>query len=136
VTTKQRAPGCCRIGAALIVAGLAGTVLTTPVTAQEFDFTGHAPIRANAPGLECRQTDHPIFAYGSPSPSARPVSRIATLMAVSGPAVGGWVPVELNGGRKGWVLAVDTVRNSRVKSCFVARARDGHLIYSVYNLIS
>ena len=134
--TMPALPGCCRTPAALVVAVVAGTTLANPVGAQEFDFTGHAPIRANAPGLECRQTDHPIFAYGSPSPSARPVSRIATLMAVSGPAEGGWVPVELNGRRKGWVRAAETVRNSYLKSCFVGRARDGHLIYSVYNRIS
>lgn len=54
----------------MIVAGLAGAVLAVPARAQEFDFTGHAPIRVNSPGLECRQTEHPIFAYGSPSPSA------------------------------------------------------------------
>ena len=94
--------------AALIAAGLAGAVLPVPARAQEFDFTGHAPIRVNARGLECRQTEHPIFAYGSPSPAAQPVSRIAALMAVSGPAVGDWVPVELNGRRKGWVRAVET----------------------------
>lgn len=131
MTTTQTAARCCRTGAALAIAVLASTA-----TAQEIDFTGHAPIHVNAPGLECRQTDHPIFAYGSPSPSARPVSRIAALMAVSGPGVGNWVPVELNGRRKGWVLAADTVRNSYVKSCFVGRAADGHLVYSVYNRIS
>ena len=124
------------MSAALITARLAGAVLAVPARAQEFDFTGHAPIHANAPGLECRQTEHPIFAYGSPSPSVQPVSRIAALMAVSGPAVGDWLPVELNGRRKGWLRAAETVRNSYLKSCFVGRARDGHLIYSVYNRIS
>ena len=122
--------------AALIAAGLAGAVLAISARAQEFDFTSHAPIRANAPGLECRQTEPPIFAYGSPSLSAQPVSRIAALMAVSGPAVGDWVPVELNGRRRGWVRAAETVRNFYLKSCFVGCARDGHLIYSVYNRIS
>lgn len=136
MTTKQRAPGCCRMTAVLIVAGIASTALAIPARAQEFDFTGHAPIRANAPGLECRQTEHPIFAYGSPSPAAQPVSRIAALMAVSGPAVGDWLPVELNGRHKGWVRSAETVRNSYLKSCFVGRARDGHLLYSVYNRIS
>lgn len=123
-----------RVGLAAAI--LAVVISARPAGAQEIDYTQHTPSRANALGLECRQTTHPTFAFASPSPSSPLVARIISVMAVSGPAVGDWVPVELDGGRKAWVLAADTLRNSRAKSCFVGRAKDGHLIYSTNNRIS
>lgn len=120
----------------LAAAMLAIATPARPAGAQEIDYTQHTPSRANGSGLECRQTTHPTFAFASPSPSAAPVARIISVMAVSGPAVGDWVPVELDGRRKAWVLASDTVRNTHAKSCFVRRAKDGHLIYSTNNRIS
>lgn len=123
-----------RVG--LAAAMLAVAIPTRAAGGREIDSTQHAPSRANAPGLECRQTTHPIFAFASLSPSAPLVARIISVMAVSGPAVGDWVPVELDGRRKAWVLAAQTLRNSSAKSCFVGRAKDGHLIYALNNRIS
>ena len=116
-------------------AWLAANLAVHPARAQNFDFTGHPPVRANSPGLECRQTRHPLYALDAPSPAARRVAVISAFVAVSGPAVDGYVPVALPGWRKGWVPAADTVRNTRTRSCFVERVRDGRLLFSPHNLI-
>ena len=64
-------------------AWLAANLAVHPARAQNFDFTGHPPVRANSPGLECRQTRHPLYALDAPSPAARRVAVISAFVAVA-----------------------------------------------------
>ncbi len=114
---------------------LAGIALSPPVRAQTFDFTRQTPVRANSPGLECRQIQEVIEVRQAPNPAAPRISMVASHVAITGPAVNGYLPVELTGRRPGWVLASQTWPNTRVKSCFVERQRDGRLLISVFNRI-
>ena len=92
-------------------------------------------VLSNSRGLECRQTRHPTYAYDRPSPDAARIGVINLFVAVEGPQVGAFVPFAIDGGRHAWVLAKDIVANTRHRSCFVQRLRDGRLLYGENNRI-
>lgn len=124
------------IALASLVAAATAAVLAAalPTQAQEFDFTGQGTVRANGPGLTCRETTHPTFGYAAPSFSAPRVVRFSLVVAVTGPAVDDFFPVALRTGQA-WVPAADTKRPTRLQSCFVRRLRDGRLLYSSHDRI-
>jgi len=113
----------------------ATALMVLPAPAQEMDFTGQRLVWANGPGLECRETRHPTYGYAAPSLAAPRVITFNLVVPVTGPAVRGFLPAVLRDGRQVWVLAADTLRNSRYRSCFVRRLRDGRLLYSSHDRI-
>ena len=123
-----------RVATVLAFLAAAAAVLVPPARAQEFDFTGQGTVRANGPGLTCRETTHPTSGYAAPSFSAQKVVRFSLVVAVTGPAVDGFFPVALRTGQA-WVPVADTKRPTRLQSCYVRRLRDGRLLYSSQNRI-
>jgi len=113
----------------------AAALIALPARAQDMDFTGQRPVWANGPGLECRETTHPTYGYAAPSLDAPRVITFNLAGPVTGPAVKGFLPAVLRDGRKVWVRASDTLRNSRYRSCFVRRLPDGRLLYSSHDRI-
>lgn len=118
---------------AILSALLALAVLAHPAVAQEFDFTRQGTVWANGPGLECRETTHPTYGYAAPSATSPRLVTFSLVVPVIGPPVNGFLPVALRDGRQAWVRAADTRRNSRYRSCFVRRLRDGRLLYSPHD---
>ena len=100
---------------------------------QNMDFTGQKPVWANGAGLECRETRHPTFGFAAPSLTAPRVITFNLVVPVTGPPVKGFLPAVLRDGRQVWVLAADTMRNNRYRSCFVRRLPDGRLLYSSHD---
>lgn len=92
-------------------------------------------VRSNSRGLECRQTPGHMPAHAAPSPGAPVVRYMPTVVAVTGPARNGFVPVYTRDGSPAWVRASYTYPTSRYKTCFVQRTRDGGLRWSTFNSI-
>ena len=92
-------------------------------------------VRSNSPGLECRQTSGHVPAYDAPSQDARVVRYMPSVVAVTGPAKGGFVPIVTGDGRSAWVRVSDMLPVSRHKTCFVQRTREGNLRWTKSNAI-
>lgn len=121
----------------LAAAALCASCFTAPARSEQ-GFVVVMPgqdIRANGRGLECRQTAGLLPAYAAPSTAAAVVGRVQGMVAATGPARDGFVPVALDDGRRVWLRAKDTWPNSRHKTCYIARGRDGHLRASRFNAI-
>ena len=114
---------------------LASVMLPLTVRAQMLTPLHQRPILANSPGLECRQTRHPTYAYDRPGYDGRRIGVINLFVAVDGAQVGAFMPFAIDYGRHAWVLAKDVVTNSKHRSCFVRRLRDGRLLYGENNRI-
>ena len=115
--------------------GVASILAPLSAEAQILMPSYQRPVLSNSRGLECRQTRHPTDAYDRPSPDANRVGVVNLFVAVDGPQQGAFLPFAIDGGRHAWVLATDMVANTRHRSCFVQRLRDGRLLYGENNRI-
>lgn len=94
-------------------------------------------VRANGRGLECRQTAGLLPAYTAPSAASPRAFSVQGMVAVTGPARDGYIPIVVQDGRRGWLREAHTWANSRAlhKACFIRRDKDGRLRGTSFNAI-